>query len=73
MKSEILYCVGGQEEHGRIVLDHFAKDGLGRRLIPGDCLCLACKQPLPVWWNKGKPVPCEPQSPSVRRGARIKS
>lgn len=32
------------------------------RLVPGDCYCLDCKQPVPLLWNNGRPKPVEEPS-----------
>lgn len=30
-----------------------------RRSVPGDVLCAKCGEPLPLWWNSGKPEPAD--------------
>lgn len=48
-------------DHKRVVVDSFAQlTGVGR-YVPGDCYCLDCKEPLPFWWNGGKPIPADPE------------
>jgi len=41
--------------HEKVVVDKFAKIQGVSRSVPGDCFCLDCGQPLPAWWNRGKP------------------
>jgi hypothetical protein len=48
--------------HNKVVFDQFAHDFKGRRLMPGDCFCLDCKQPIPAMWNNGNPAPIIEQS-----------
>ena len=43
-------------DHYSVVQDTFARDFQGVvRHVPGDCICLECKELLPAWWNKGAP------------------
>jgi hypothetical protein len=30
-----------------------------RRFLAGDCICNNCNEPVPVFWNNGKPIPAE--------------
>lgn len=43
--------------HNRVVQDKFSKIPGIKRMVPGDCYCLDCRECLPYNWNHGKPVP----------------
>jgi hypothetical protein len=49
-------------EHERVQQDHFSKLTGVCRLVPGDCVCAKCGEPLPLWWNGGRPQAVEPPS-----------
>lgn len=46
-------------EHNKVILDKFSQLQGVTRSVPGDCYCLDCKQPIPAYWNSGKPKPMD--------------
>jgi hypothetical protein len=49
-----LGCADGMHKH--VVYDKFARIPGVFRIVPGDCFCLDCKQPIAAWWNHGEPI-----------------
>lgn len=45
--------------HDKVVLDKFMQLPGVHRLMPGNCYCLVCKEPIPYMWNNGNPVKVE--------------
>ncbi len=44
-------------QHEAVKPDRFAALHGVQRLVPGDCVCAKCGEPIPLLWNKGKPLP----------------
>jgi hypothetical protein len=46
-------------QHEHVRFDFFAQLAGVSRSVPGDCFCQDCKEPIPAWWNNGKPEPID--------------
>lgn len=63
LEAELLHTDCANGEH-RAMRDYFADLPGVSRSVPGNVYCGNCKEPLPYWWNGGKPKSAESEGDS---------